>query len=135
MNKYILSIKITGTLTAPLDAQGNGGEGHRRNLGKPGSKVVASAAFYDAAKCADGTSGGNFVKPENLSKYDILFQGWSRGAASSVCDPDVAFHRLGLNNAMKATIGRSLNMTNVFGNSKGLFRACRSTHGKGYMVS
>ena len=52
-----------------------------------------------------------------------------------MCDPDVAFHRLGLNKAMKATIGRSLNMTNVFGNSKGLFRACRSTHGKGYMVN
>ena len=52
-----------GTLTAPLDANGNGGEGHRRNLGKPGSKVVASAAFYDGSKCADGTSGGKSFTP------------------------------------------------------------------------
>lgn len=76
-----------------------------RALGKAGSKVVASADFYDQSKCKDGSSGG-----------------WSRGATSSVCDPDLAFHRLGLNGAPGAMKGRHLNMTTTHGNSKGLFR-------------
>merc|ERR1719356_53758 len=104
-----------GTLTADVDANGDGGY-QTGPLGLPDSKVVATSGLYDPAECVDGTS-----------------QGWSRGFPSSVCSPNIELHRMGLNEAPSATHSRSLNVTNEIGHSRVPFRICRSTHGKGYM--
>ena len=105
-----------GTLTAPLDGDGNGGFGEGTS-GAPGSKVVATSGLYDSNECVDGTSSG-----------------WSRGFPASVCSPDIELNRFGLNKAPSATQSRSLNVTNAEGHSRVPFRICRSTHSKGYMA-
>jgi len=104
-----------GTLSAPLNGEGSGGDGWpARMLGEPGAKVVASAANYDPGCVADAS--------------------FSRGKDSSMCPPTTAFHRLGLNNMPKVFDGRQMNMTSIYGEERGNFQKCRSTHGGGWMV-
>ncbi|CAG5089689.1 Oidioi.mRNA.OKI2018_I69.PAR.g12308.t1.cds [Oikopleura dioica] len=104
-----------GTLSAPLNSEGSGGDGWpQRMLGQPGAKVVASASNYDPGCTSDAS--------------------FSRGADSSICPPATAFHRLGLNNMPAVFSGTQMNMTSIYGEERGNFQKCRSTHGGGWMV-